>query len=92
MKARRFDPETKMAAVLEVLKGESRIADVCRKYQVSETVFYKWRDKFLEAGKKALVNGRGSGEEQELRAKVSELERLIGKQAIQIEILKKIQA
>jgi transposase-like protein len=68
------------------------VAEVCRKYQISETLFYNWRDKFFEGGKKALVNGRDSGEEHALRTKISELERLIGKQAIQIEILKKIQA
>jgi len=50
MKRRKIDPETKMAAVLEGLKGASAIADICRKYQISESLYYRWRDKFLEAG------------------------------------------
>ena len=54
MKRRKIDPETKMAAVLEGLRGESSIADICRKYQISESLYYRWRDKFLEGGSQAL--------------------------------------
>ncbi len=57
MKRRKIDPETKMAAVLEGLKGESSIADICRKYQIGESLYYRWRDKFLEAGSRALAAG-----------------------------------
>jgi transposase-like protein len=37
MKRRKIDPETKTAAVLERLRGERSIADICRKYQISES-------------------------------------------------------
>jgi transposase-like protein len=47
---RKIDPETKTAAVLEGLRGESAIAEICRKYQISESLCYRWRDKFWEAG------------------------------------------
>jgi transposase len=90
MKRRKIDPETKMAAVLEGLRGESSIADICRKYQISESLYYRWRDKFLEAGSRALASRNGSGPEYAAKAKISEMERIIGKQAVQIEILKKI--
>jgi hypothetical protein len=42
MKRRDIDLETKMAAVLEGLKGESPIADICRKYQISQSLYYRW--------------------------------------------------
>jgi transposase len=89
MKRRKIDPETKMAAVLEGLKGESSIADICRKYQISESLYYRWRDKFLEAGNRALASRNGSGPEAAVKARISELERIIGRQAVKIEILKK---
>ena len=54
---------------------------------MSQTLYYKWRDKFLEGGRKALDHS-GSGEEAH-RAEVEKLQKIIGKQAIQIEILKK---
>jgi transposase-like protein len=53
MKRRKIDLETKMAAVLEGLKGESSVAEICRKYQISESLYYRWRDKFLEGGSRA---------------------------------------
>jgi len=59
MKRRRIDPQLEMAAVLEVIRGDSSIADMCRKYQISETLFYRWRDKFLEAWKKGLAERNG---------------------------------
>jgi transposase len=83
MKRRKIDPETKMAAVLEGLKGESSVADICRKYQISASLYYRWRDKFLEGGGRALASRPG-------KAKIAELERLMGKQAVKIESLKKI--
>jgi transposase-like protein len=87
---RKIDPETKTAAVLEGLRGESSIAEICRKYQISEGLYYRWRDKFLEAGSRALASRNGSSPEAAGRAKIAELERIIGKQAVKIEILKKI--
>lgn len=56
MKRRKIDPETKTATVLEGLKGESSVAGICRKYQISENLYYWWRDKFLEAGNRALAS------------------------------------
>jgi transposase-like protein len=55
MKRRKIDPETKMAAVLEGFKGESSVAEICRKYQISESLYYRWRDKFLEGGSRAQI-------------------------------------
>jgi transposase len=51
---------------------------------------YRWRDKFLEAGSRALASRNGSSPEVSMKARISELERIIGKQAVKIEILKKI--
>jgi transposase len=85
-KRRKIDPETKMAAVLEGLKG----ADICRKYRISESLYYRWRDRFSEGGSRALVARNGSGPEAAVKARMSELERIIGRQAVKIEILKKI--
>ncbi len=88
MKRRRFDAETKVAIILEGLRGETFIAELCRKYQISEAMYYRWRDKFLEGGKKAFLN-KNSNKEKFYKDKISELERIIGKQAVYIEILKK---
>ena len=87
MKLRRWTPEEKMAIVLEGLKEKRAVAEICREHQISQTLYYRWRDKFLEGGKKALVNG--SSDDNVYKAEIEKLQRIIGKQAIQIEILKK---
>ena len=51
-------------------------------------MYYRWRDKFLEGGKNAFLNNN-SNKEKFYKDRISELERIIGKQAVYIEILKK---
>lgn len=87
MKRRNWSIEEKQAIVLEGLKGTRSVAEICRQHQISQTLYYRWRDKFLEGGKKALVNG--SGDDKVYQAEIERLQRIIGKQTIQIEILKK---
>jgi transposase len=60
MKRRKIDPEVKMAAFLEASGRESTLTEICRKYQISETLFYRGRDKFLEAGKQDLTDRNGT--------------------------------
>jgi transposase-like protein len=80
--------EQKAAIVLEGLKGESKIVDLCRKYQISEALYYKWRDIFLEGGKNALSNGR-TNRDKELESKISGYEQIIGQKTVELEALKK---
>jgi len=48
MKKRKIDGETKVAVVLEGLRGETSVAELCRKYQISDATYYKRKDKFFE--------------------------------------------
>jgi transposase-like protein len=73
--------------VLEGLKEKKPIAKICREYQITQKLYYRWRDKFLEGGKNAL--GNGSLDDNAYKAEIEKLQRIIGKHAIQIEILKK---
>lgn len=87
MKQRRWTAEEKVAIVMEGLKEKRSVADICREHKISQTLYYRWRDKFLEGGKKGLVNG--AGDDNIYKAEIEKLQKIIGKQAIQIEILKK---
>ena len=87
MKQRRWSAEEKLAIVLEGLKEKRPVADICREHQISQTLYYRWRDKFFEGAKKALVNG--APDENRYRVEIERLQKIIGKQTIQIEILKK---
>lgn len=87
MKARKWTSDEKLAIVLEGLKEKRSVAEICREHRISQTLYYRWRDRFLEGGKKAL--GNGGGDESVYKAEIEKLQKIIGKQAIQIEILKK---
>jgi putative transposase len=81
--------EEKLAIVLEGLKGGITVSDLCRKYGLSQAVYYKWRDKFLDGGKKGLMNSGELSLVNPDKSKLEEYEKVIGKQTIEIQILKK---
>jgi transposase-like protein len=87
---RNWSAEQKTAIVLEGLRGESSVAELCRQHGISSAMYYQWRDRFLEAGKAGL-SGKGANlnGEMALRSKLKELERIIGRLTVQNEILKK---
>jgi len=87
MKQRKWTVEEKLAIVLEGLKEKRSVADICREHKISQTLYYRWRDKFLEAGKKGLMNA--SSDDNHYKAEIEKRKKLRGKQAIEIEILKK---
>lgn len=83
--------EEKLAIVLEGLKESTNVSELCRQHGITQTTFYNWRDKFFEGGKNALAangaTGRNASDAD--KAKIAELERVIGQQAVEIQVFKK---
>ncbi len=52
---RKFSAEEKIRIVLDGLKGEYSIAELCRKEGINQNLYYRWSKQFLEAGKKRLA-------------------------------------
>jgi len=52
---RRYSSEEKIRIVLEGLKGEESIAEICRREGISPNLYYNWSKEFLEAGKRRLM-------------------------------------
>ena len=52
---RRHSSEEKIRIVLEGLRGEDSIAELCRREGLNQNVYYRWSREFLEAGKKRLA-------------------------------------
>lgn len=86
---RKWTPEQKLQAILPVLRGESSLSEQSRRLRISETMLYKWRDQANQALLEAFSKSGSSSKERELAERVDELERLCGKQAVEIEVLKK---
>lgn len=81
--------EEKLSVVLELLKGESSITETCQCHQVTTTQAYRWRDMFLEGGKKALGDGRTKKGRDPTVEENRRLKELVGSQALIIEAQKK---
>lgn len=90
MSYRKWTSVQKMAIVLEGLKSQATVAEICRNHGISQTQYYKWRDLFFEGAKQHL-SGKTNTNRSPDKAKIKELERIIGRQTVTIEILKKIQ-
>jgi transposase-like protein len=87
-KRRNFSAQFKLETVLDGLRGEKTVAQICRERDISESLYYKWRDAFMERAAEVFVDQRGPQRDEQAE-RIAELERLAGKQALEIEILKK---
>lgn len=77
----------KLEIVLAGLRGDRSVAEVCREHQISETLFYSWREKLLEGGAERLAGKEERTELVELRRRVRDLERTLGRKTYELEIL-----
>jgi transposase-like protein len=89
MPHRRWTPEEKIRIVLESLNTSIGVAELCRKYAVNPTVFYGWKEKFIEAGKQALTRSRRNEGGGDLQAENERLKQLIGELTIANDAFKK---
>ena len=55
---REFNAQFKLETVLEGLRGEKSVAQVCRERDITDRLYYKWRDEFMEAAPQIFGNKR----------------------------------
>ena len=85
--------EEKIRVVLEGLRGEYSIAELCRREGIAESLYYSWSKEFLEAGKKRLAGDTAraatSGEVKDLRREVRDMKVLVADLPLENRLLKK---
>jgi len=90
-----FSAEQKIIIVMEGIRGETSIAELCRRYGIAETTYYKWNKEFVEAGKRRLSGDEArqatSSEVADLRRENLKLKESLADLVIRYEIVKKIQ-
>ena len=86
-KRRNFTPEFKAEVVLEALRGESSQAELCRRHNLGEDQISKWKQQFLE-NVTSLFESKDKPSKEE-RERIAELERLVGKLSVALDIQKK---
>ena len=90
---RLFSAEEKIRIVLDGLRGEVTIAELCRREGIAESLYYSWSKEFLEAGKRRLAGDTArsatTGEVKDLKRQAIELKEVVAEQALELRLLKK---
>jgi len=88
-----FSSEQKIQIVMEALRAEMSVAELCRKNSITESQFYKWNKEFLEAGKKRLsgdtTREATSDEVVALRKENQRLKEMVADLVLRYDIVKK---
>lgn len=85
-KPRKHTPEFKFRVVLEVITGAKRPVEVCREHRITDGTLHRWRKEFMERGPQIYESDRQDLEKNE---RIVELERMVGRLAMELEASKK---
>ncbi|MCJ7873447.1 IS3 family transposase [Phaeobacter sp. J2-8] len=90
---KQYSAEEKIRIVLDGLKGEDSIAELCRREGIAQSLYYSWSKEFLEAGKKRLAGdtarAASTSEVKDLRREARDLKEVVAEQALELRLLKK---
>ena len=90
---KQYSAEEKIRIVLDGLRGEDSIAELCRREGISQGLYYKWSKDFMEAGKKRLLGDTmreaNSSEVKGLRSEKSQLKEIVAELTLKNRVLKK---
>ena len=90
---KQYGAEEKIRIVLEGLRGEDSIAELCRREGIAQGVYYKWSKDFMEAGKRRLAGdtsrAANADEVKDLRREARDLKEVVAEQMLEMRLLKK---
>ena len=90
---KKYSIEDKIRIVLSGLRGEYSIAELCRRENIAQSLYYTWSKEFLEAGKRRLSGDTerqaSTGEVKDLRAEMSDLKEALAETLLENRLLKK---
>ena len=90
---RHFSSEDKIRIVLEGLRGDDSIAELCRKEGIAQSLYYTWSKEFMEAGKRRLAGDTAraatTDEVRDLRREARDLKECVADLTLENRLLKK---
>ena len=90
---KKYSAEEKVRIVLEGLRGEEKVGELCRREGIHQNMYYKWSKEFLEAGKQRLVGDTkreaDSHEVEEMRNENEQLKAVVAELMLKNRNLKK---
>jgi transposase len=90
---RHFSAEDKIRIVLDGLRGDDSIAELCRREGIAQSLYYVWSKEFLEAGKRRLAGdttrAATTDEVKDLRREAGALKECVADLTLENRLLKK---
>jgi transposase len=90
---KQYGAEEKVRIVLDGLRGEENISELCRREGIAASMYYGWSKEFLEAGKRRLAGdtarAAAPGEVKDLRREASALKEVVADLTLESRLLKK---
>ena len=90
---RHFSAEDKIRVVLDGLRGEDSIAELCRREGIAQSLYYTWSKEFMEAGKRRLAGDTAraatTDEVKDLRREARDLKECVADLTLENRLLKK---
>jgi len=90
---KQYSAEEKIRILLDGLRGEETIAELCRREGIAQSIYYKWSKEFLEAGKRRLAGdtdrAASTSEVIDLRREARDSKEVVAEQTLELRLLKK---
>lgn len=86
---RTFNAEFKTKVVLELIAGKKSLTEASREYEIKDTVLARWKQEFLERAGQVFEQAKDI---QDKDARIAELERMVGRLTMQVDLSKKAQS
>ena len=90
---RHYSAEDKIRIVLEGLRGDDSIAELCRKEGIAQSLYYTWSKEFMEAGKRRLAGdtarAASTDDVKDLRREARDLKECVADLTLENRLLKK---
>jgi transposase-like protein len=87
-KRRTFSADFKFDTVMELLTGAKAASEICRERDITDKLLYRWKQEFLDRAPGVFEDRRGKPGEDETGQRIAELERMVGRLALENEVLK----
>lgn len=86
-KRKHYTAEFKTRVVMELLSGQKGLMQASREYEIKDTILSRWKQEFMERAPQLFGKEQGDNHEADMR--ITELERMVGKLTLELDIAKK---
>ena len=84
---RTYTPEFKVRVVMELITSKKSLSEASREYGIKDTVIARWRQEFMERAPQIFEQ---AGNRDAQAERIAELERMLGRLTVQVEMAKKV--